>query len=197
MKKIYIIIPIFLLVFILSACSLLKSEEKNIPALNSSSLTEEEARLIAEAQCLQEGDSLTAGFFNENSKTWWFGATLGSTPEGCNPACVVFEETSMAEINWRCTGLIAPENSVNDTIKQLFSEKYPQYAETLSVDIKQEDENHLRGEINFEIGAPGGIFLATKTNDVWEIVFDGNGAIPCSLVEYGFSEEMLSDCSDF
>jgi len=68
--------------------------------------TEAEARAIAERVCLKEGESLAAdaGMHNENSKTWWFDANLNTTPSGCHPACVVFEETGKAEINWRCTG---------------------------------------------------------------------------------------------
>ncbi|MFA5994036.1 MAG: hypothetical protein WC823_03695 [Parcubacteria group bacterium] len=68
-------------------------------------LTQAEAQAIAEKNCLQNGDTLGAGTYNENSKTWWFDAKLKNVRPGCNPACVVNEETRSAEINWRCTGL--------------------------------------------------------------------------------------------
>lgn len=71
-------------------------------------MLEAEAKNIAEKTCVKGGESLGAGTYNENSKTWWFDANLNSVKEGCNPACVVSEETKTAEINWRCTGLIAP-----------------------------------------------------------------------------------------
>jgi hypothetical protein len=29
----------------------------------------------------------------------------------------------------------------------------------------------------------------------WQIVFDGNGQIPCTLSTYGFPADMLSDCA--
>lgn len=74
-------------------------------------LTEAQARLIAENSCIKGGEALSSGTFNQNSKTWWFDANLNSVREGCNPACVVSEETKTAEINWRCTGLIEPNNS--------------------------------------------------------------------------------------
>ena len=70
-----------------------------------SSLSEAEARAIAEKSCIKGGEALDSGIYNENSKTWWFDANLNATHEGCNPACVVNEETKTAEINWRCTGL--------------------------------------------------------------------------------------------
>lgn len=78
------------------------------PTAPSITLTEAEAQIIAEQTCIKGGESLAPGIYNENSKTWWFDANLNATREGCNPACVVSEETKTAEINWRCTGLITP-----------------------------------------------------------------------------------------
>jgi hypothetical protein len=71
---------------------------------------EAEARTIAEKSCIKGGEALGEGSYNENSETWWFDANLNTTKEGCNPACVVSAQTKTAEINWRCTGLIVPNN---------------------------------------------------------------------------------------
>ncbi|HPN67254.1 MAG TPA: hypothetical protein PLZ62_01210 [bacterium] len=79
----------------------------------STVMTEEQARKIAEQTCIKGGEALGLGSYNPNSKTWWFDANLNSVREGCNPACVVSEETEKAEINWRCTGLKTEEN-MND-----------------------------------------------------------------------------------
>lgn len=73
---------------------------------NASSLSEAEARVIAEKLCIKGGKALDSGIYNETSKTWWFNANFNAVREGCNPACVVSEETKTAEINWRCTGLV-------------------------------------------------------------------------------------------
>lgn len=70
-----------------------------------------EAKAIAEKNCIKGGESLADGYYNQNTKTWWFDANLNSKQEGCNPACVVNEETKTAEINWRCTGLIIPSET--------------------------------------------------------------------------------------
>jgi len=51
------------------------------------------------------GDRLEDTYIcNEITGTWWI--NLDIEKEGCNPACVINVETKMAEINWRCTGLI-------------------------------------------------------------------------------------------
>lgn len=171
---------------------------KNNAAQNNivgSALSEMQARVIAEKSCIKGGESLAPGYYNENSKTWWFDANLNATQPGCNPACVVSEETKTAEINWRCTGLIPPQESADESILRLFIQKYPRYAQTLSITIEKEIENHVRGSVSFEPGAPGGIFLAAYVNGEWQIVHEGNGQIPCSLSQYGFSNDMLSDCA--
>lgn len=69
-------------------------------------MTEPEARAIAEKSCVKGGVAVAPGFYNEMTRTWWFNANLNATRPGCNPACVVSDDTKEVEINWRCTGLI-------------------------------------------------------------------------------------------
>jgi hypothetical protein len=88
-----------------------------------------------------------------------------------------------------------PQEPAGETIRQLFAQKYPRYGETLSVKIDKETDNHMRGSITFVEGEPGGIFLAAKIDGQWQIVHEGNGQIPCSLSQYGFPSDMLSDCA--
>ena len=81
-----------------------KCENSNL-AINKASLTLEEARKIADSSdCVDESELEDTYFYNPSTKTWWINLDLEK--EGCNPACVVDEETNTAEINWRCTGLI-------------------------------------------------------------------------------------------
>jgi hypothetical protein len=171
-----------------------KSSEKN--TINQPALSEQTARIIAEQSCVKGGEALSVGVYNENSQTWWFDANLNAAREGCNPACVVSESTKTAEINWRCTGLILPEESVKAAILQKFKEKYPKYADTVVISISKQDDSHARGMVSMVAGQEGGIFLAVKIDDKWQIVFDGNGGIPCNLAKYGFSADMLDDCAN-
>jgi Leucine-rich repeat (LRR) protein len=85
-----------------------------------SSLTEAQARTIAEATCIKGGNALkSGGTYNSNSNTWWFDANLNATKPGCNPACVVSAETKKAEVNWRCTGAIPPAGQEEGTTLDL------------------------------------------------------------------------------
>lgn len=200
MKNKLMIVSLGIISLTLAGCtynSQVPTPANTAPAINvnTTAMTEAQAKAIAEQTCIKGGESLSAGYYNENSKTWWFDANLNATKEGCNPACVVSEETKTAEINWRCTGLVLPEETISDILKQLFVEKYPKYAKTLSVRIDKETTDHARGGIIFVQGAPGGIFLAAKVDGKWQIVHDGNGEIPCTLSSYGFPTDMLSDCA--
>lgn len=85
------------------------------PAINSL-LSEAEARLIAERDCIKGGEALAVGVYNAGTKTWWFDANLNAIKEGCNPACVVSEETKTAEINWRCTGILPFDSGVEGVV---------------------------------------------------------------------------------
>jgi hypothetical protein len=211
MKKITIAVTLVLLSLMsFSGCSKIQpnDQEQNEQSTIQTSMTEADAKVIAEKSCIKGGEALGPGSYNENSKTWWFDANLNATKPGCNPACVVSGETKTAEINWRCTGLIQPEqptaekpstntssDSAQSSIQKLFAEKYPTYADTVSVKISSETESHARGSVSFAVGEPGGLFLAAKIDGNWKIVHDGNGQIPCTLSAYGFPAEMLIDCA--
>jgi putative hemolysin len=71
-------------------------------------LSEADALKVATAAsaCTDVGTVQTDGFYNPNSRTWWFNLA-GSSKPGCNPACVIGEDGS-AEVNWRCTGAVPP-----------------------------------------------------------------------------------------
>jgi hypothetical protein len=76
-------------------------------------LTFEEARAIAlNSSCMDEGNLTGNYIYNNYTRTWWFDMDIEMP--GCMPACVVDEETRTAEINWRCTGLITPENETEE-----------------------------------------------------------------------------------
>lgn len=75
-----------------------------------SKMTIEEAMVIAQnGECVQEGTLTNNYVYNEDTRTWWIDLDPYTEREECNPACVVYEDTKTAEINWRCTGALSPE----------------------------------------------------------------------------------------
>jgi len=118
-KLIYILAGLAVLTLIIVASFVWKNYQFSITPktkpISGQTMTEKEARMVAEKTCIKGGEALSSGSYNEITKTWWFDANLNATREGCNPACVVSEETKTAEINWRCTGLIPPDQSKPNT----------------------------------------------------------------------------------
>lgn len=94
----------------------------------------------------------------------------------------------------KCEFSPCPTVDLTAELKKLFSLKYPEYTGTIVVRIDKQTADHVRGGVTFVDDQEGGIFLATKIAGQWQIVFDGNGAIPCNLSKYGFNSEMLADC---
>lgn len=89
--------------------------------------------------------------------------------------------------------------SKEEAIKDLFAEKYDKEASEITIEIDQETEDHARGTVEFQPGGPGssGGFLVAKVNGSWELVYDGNGIIFCSVIEpYNFPVDMVIECYD-
>ena len=91
------------------------------------------------------------------------------------------------------------EVSKEEAIKSLFASKYSESASNISITIEKENGNYVRGIVEFGEGGPGqaGGFLAVKTEEGWELVYDGNGAVPCSDIElYDFPTDIIGECFD-
>lgn len=90
----------------------------------------------------------------------------------------------------------APPELINQ-IKNLFIAKYNKNTEEVSVKISNFDDNHVRGSVLFGTGGvgEGGNFFAVKIDNVFQLIFDGNGAFRCSVLEqYDFPESMWEGC---
>ena len=74
---------------------------------NGNSMTYFKAKEAAAVGCI-DGKLSDEHLCNSGTGTWWIDFIPDNPKEGCNPACVVFVDTSKTEINWRCTGLIVP-----------------------------------------------------------------------------------------
>ena len=61
-------------------------------------------KLAQNSECVKNGVLTEEIHYNQNTNTWWIDLELPK--QGCDPACVVNLEKKIAEINWRCTGLI-------------------------------------------------------------------------------------------
>ncbi len=91
----------------------------------------------------------------------------------------------------------SPELSAELLIKKILANKYDKKVAEISLQINQQTENYLRGEVVFQPSGSenSGIFLAAKVGEDWELVFDGNGSFSCDLLKnYDFPEDMQTGC---
>ncbi len=90
----------------------------------------------------------------------------------------------------------ASQELINE-MKNLFIAKYNKNPEEVSVKIIHYDENHVRGSVLFGSGGvgEGGNFFAVKIDNKFSLIFDGNGAFRCSVLEqYDFPQSMWQGC---
>jgi len=67
------------------------------------------AKEIAKNYCV-EGELKDEHFCNETKGTWWIYFQPNNPKKDCNPVCIVDVEKETAELNWRCAGVVNPEN---------------------------------------------------------------------------------------
>ena len=85
----------------------LTSGEACISEKTGAGITIDEAYQIAQdSACVQAGAVKKDCNCNQGTGTCWL-TMEGTDKPGCAPACVVNVETKSAEINWRCSGLMA------------------------------------------------------------------------------------------
>jgi len=94
---------------------------------------------------------------------------------------------------------INKELSREEQIKLAFANRYNRKLSQISIAIERETDTHARGIVIFQPGGSEntGAFLAVKQEDLWTIVFDGQGVISCEeTAKYGFPSEMVEDCAE-
>jgi len=111
-------------------------------------------------------------------------------------------EPELKDVEIKCGKAEIPEEPVivEDIIKKVFAEKYDKKVSAVSLNITEETGNYARGGVTFLdegfLGI-GGLFLATKINGEWMLVFDGNGSFSCDMLrDYDFPEDMMEGCAE-
>jgi len=126
--------------------------------------------------------------------------TLTGIYSDFNPDIKLYEpQTSDKDVKIVCAILdksLVPEISVEKRIKEALASKHNKKVSQTQITISHQTEDHARGGVVFQPGGSenSGVFLATKVNNQWEIVFDGNGSIACEdLDEYNFPQNIVED----
>lgn len=81
-----------------------------------------------------------------------------------------------------------------EEISYLLAAKYDKRPEDVKFTISKQDDTHLSGSVKYGSGeGPGGGVLAAKVDNVWQVVYDGNGSVDCAALrqQYGFTDDIL------
>lgn len=94
---------------------------------------------------------------------------------------------------------ISNATSVEDLalIKQALIAKTKWAADKTTVNVVQNTGDHTRGgvAIQDEKGASGAIWFGVRGDDKWNIIWAGNGNLPCAqLKSVGFPDAMTPEC---
>jgi|GEM_PF-1203793 len=83
-------------------------------------------------------------------------------------------------------------------IQYRLAQKYGKSVEDVTIKVNKKTSEYIAGSVFFAtkgLSTPGegGVFLAAKAGNMWELVYDGNGSIPCDRIkeQYSFPKDML------
>ena len=113
--------------------------------------------------------------------------------------CIGSAGYSWCQAKEKCLRIFEEDCLSAESIRELLALKYGRPASEVAVEVLEENTRHARGKVSFApFDGPGGIFLAAKSGDEWQLVFDGNGSIDCGGIRqnYQFPEEMLAGFCD-
>lgn len=105
-------------------------------------------------------------------------------------SCGVYEQEEVEEI-------VEVEATDEEQIIALFAEKYDKDVSEVEVVMENQVTVFAKGGVTFAGEPGGGIWLAFNGDNGWELVFDGNGSVPCADIEgYDFPVDMVPECVD-
>ena len=93
------------------------------------------------------------------------------------------------------------EEDKEDAIISALADKHNKDESEVTITISEEEGDYVRGGVKFEPGGIGnaGMFLATKINGDWVIVYDGHGVADCDelLNTYGFPMSIITGMCEY
>lgn len=101
------------------------------------------------------------------------------------------------------TNPLPPTNTKpkTDTDKEVITKalalKHNKPVDEVNVSVSQNTGTHAKGSVSFKGEAGGGMWFATAEQEIWTIVYDCNGVVPCADIDpYNFPVDMVPQCFD-
>ncbi len=120
-------------------------------------------------------------------------ATASPTPSGQVPSASSGQVPSASSGQVPSASPADESETIKAVIKQALVAKRGSSANELSVSVSKNDGAFATGGASGQGG--GGMWLATKINGTWKLVWDGNGTIGCEdIAPYNFPSFMVPEC---
>lgn len=96
------------------------------------------------------------------------------------------------------TVMPASQETVLHAITEEFSKKYNKPLSDFIIAVNTDVGNYAKGSVSLKGEGGGGLWFAAKVKNRWQLVYDGNGIIPCSdLRQYpDFPSSLIPQCFD-
>lgn len=87
--------------------------------------------------------------------------------------------------------------TTKDYILEAFSNKYSRKKEDFKIEVLTETGNFAKGSVNVNNEHSGGLWFAVKQSGGWNLVYDGNGIMPCDRADTNnLPIELVPSCID-
>jgi hypothetical protein len=87
--------------------------------------------------------------------------------------------------------------TTKDYILEAFSNKYSRAKEDFKIEVLTEMGNFAKGTVNINNEHSGGLWFAVKRSGGWNIVYEGNGIMPCDIADgNNLPVEIIPGCVD-
>ena len=113
--------------------------------------------------------------------------------------CIGSAGYSWCEAKNKCLRIWEEDCLSQENIRSILASKYNKSTSDIFINITKETAQYAAGSISFTpVRGEGGVFLAAKINDKWQIVYSGNGSIDCVMIKqkYNFPVDMLHGFCD-
>jgi len=138
--------------------------------------------------------ALTYGYIKTNTSNQLIGGDKDSH------GCLIAAGYSWCEAKQKCLRTWEETCDINTTehdILALFAAKYKKPTSDIRIEFTDSDATHIRGNVSFApFDGEGGLFLAVKDDNKWELIFDGNGSVDCQAIKLKFPMNMLEGICD-
>lgn len=87
--------------------------------------------------------------------------------------------------------------TTKDYMLDAFSKKYSRAKENFKIEVLTETGNFAKGSVNTNNEHSGGLWFAVKQSGGWNLVYDGNGIMPCDIADTNnLPIELVPSCID-